>query len=70
MSVKVFLEIFHNAGFKKKISDDIPFFDTLDRARNFAKDSKLLPTITKFLTLQVCHLQFEFVDKEMVDKSR
>ena len=70
MSVKMFLEILHNASFKEKISNDISFFDTLNRAGDFAKDSELLSTVAEFLALKVCHLQLEFVHKEMVDKSR
>ena len=65
----MFLEILHNASFKEKISNDISFFDTLNRAGDFAKDSELLSTIAEFLALEVGHLQFEFIDKVMVDKS-
>ena len=69
MSIKVLLEVFNNAGLEEEIPDDIPFFDTLNRTGNFAKDSKLLSTIVEFLALNVCHLQFEFIHKEMVNKS-
>ena len=68
MGVKVLLEIFNNAGLEEEISDNIAFFDTLNCAGNFAKDSELLSTIVEFLTLNICHFQFEFIDKEMVDK--
>ena len=68
MGVKVMSEVFNNAGLEEKITNYVSLFDTLNRTGNFAKDSKLLSTIAEFLTLNICHFQLEFIDKEMVDK--